>query len=165
MPTNLELKIKIDNQENLYKQIEKIDAAFVKSIHQRDIYFKHDCGLLKLRVQDENAELIYYDRNETGDRFSNYSILLVDKKNGEEFLSNILTVEIIVEKLRKLYMYKNTRIHIDEVKNLGLFMEFETLVLTSKEEAEAEFNELVKLLNVDLNNQIRSSYRNLLTQK
>ena len=37
-------------------------------------------------------------------------------------------VEIVVEKTRLIYFYKNVRIHLDHVKNLGHFLEFEAVL-------------------------------------
>ncbi len=75
-------------------------------------------------------------------------------------------MEIIVEKVREIFIYKNTRIHLDEVKNLGKFLELETVVKNiSQDEAKLEFEEVVKLLNLDVKNQIRKSYRDLILEK
>ncbi len=75
-------------------------------------------------------------------------------------------IEAIVEKKRILYMYKNTRIHLDEVKNLGFFLELETVVKgISKSEAIKEFEEVVNFLELDVKKQIKKSYRDLLIEK
>jgi predicted adenylyl cyclase CyaB len=68
-------------------------------------------------------------------------------------------------KTRKLYIYKNTRIHLDEVKNLGNFLELETVVKGNMKEGKTEFDEIVELLKLDISKQIKSSYRTLLMNK
>ena len=54
-----------------------------------------------------------------------------------------LKVEAVVEKKRLLYMYDNTRIHLDEVKGLGKFLELETLVLSGLKDAKNRFNKII----------------------
>jgi len=63
-------------------------------------------------------------------------------------------------------LYQNTRIHLDKVKNLGYFLELETVLNNiSKDEALIEFNSIVNFLKLNFNNQIRSSYRDLMQNK
>lgn len=162
MPTNLELKIKISNAAKIQKNAEKMKAVYKGTLVQKDIYYKFKKGLLKLRVENGQNYLIKYVRDEKGKRWSDYEILNITGKNVEKYLSQILSVDVVVEKKRKLYLYKDTRIHIDEVKNLGHFLELESVVTSNKKNAAEEFNEVVKLLELDLSGQIKSSYCKLL---
>ncbi len=162
MPTNLEVKIKIDSKSKLEKSAKNINAVYEGLLIQKDIYYKIDKGLLKLRIENNSHTLIKYSRDEVKKRWSDYEILKLEGKNVEKYLSDILKVEAVVEKKRKLYLYKHTRIHIDEVKSLGSFLELETVVVKDKKSASAEFDEVIRLLNLDISKQIKSSYRNLL---
>jgi adenylate cyclase class IV len=132
---------------------------------QKDIYYKIGNGLLKLRVESGNYTLIKYNRDEKGKRWSNYELLKLEGKNPEKYLSGIFDAEVIVEKRRRFFLYDNTRIHLDSVKNLGSYLELETLLVGSKPDAQKRFNEVVKLLDLDLSRQIRSSYKALLLNK
>ncbi len=163
MGKNLELKIKINSDNGIKKKLKGL-CKFVGVLNQKDVYYKIDAGLLKLRIQNGEYFLIKYLRDETSQkRWSNYEILEISSNNAESFLSSIFEVETIVEKERKLYMYNNTRIHIDTVKNLGLFIELETVIeKITEEEGEKEFSEVVEFLNLDLDKQLKTSYRNLL---
>ena len=162
MPVNLELKLKINPKQNTERLIKKISGSRKKILNQKDIYYKCKNGLLKLRIENDDCCLIKYFRDETGTRWSDYEILKLEGRNVEKYLSDIFSVEVIVEKVRKLYVYKDTRIHLDEVKGLGKFLELETVVTKSKRHAQKEFALVVKLLNLDLTKQIKSSYRDLL---
>ncbi len=162
MPTNLELKIKINSKAKLEKTVKNIKAVYKGLLVQKDIYFQNDKGILKLRIEKGSYNLIKYSRDEIKKRWSDYEILKLEGKDVEKFLSGILKVEAVVEKKRKLYLYKNTRIHIDEVKSLGSFLELETVVVKDKKSASAEFDKVIRLLNLDISKQIKSSYRNLL---
>lgn len=164
MPVNLELKVKINSIKKLEKLAKTASAEFKGVLKQKDVYFKNKKGLLKLRIENGACCLIKYLRDEKGKRWSNYEILKLEGKNIEEYLKDILAVEVVVEKNRKLYVYKDTRIHLDEVKNLGKFLELETVVTKNKNHAEKEFYEVVKMLNLDLTKQIKASYRNLLAK-
>ena len=166
MSTNLEIKIKLNSFDELEKDLEKINADFIKVLNQKDIYYKFDKGLLKLRIQNDEAELIRYLRDDSGkDRFSDFEYLYLPKENSEDFFDKIFTTEAVVEKKRRLFMYDNTRIHLDEVKKLGKFLELETLVIKDKQDAIKRFNFLINKLQIDFKNQIRNSYRDLILNK
>jgi adenylate cyclase class 2 len=142
----------------------KMVERFIKTLNQKDTYYKFDKGLLKLREQNGEFELVKYNRNEKeGERWSDYSLLFLKGENVEEYLNDLFTKETVVEKERKLYIYENTRIHLDSVKDLGKFLELETVVKNiTKEEAIEEFEKVVKFLELDVDNQIRKSYKDLI---
>lgn len=165
MPLNLELKIKVESHSKLLKVLKRINAEKKGILRQKDVYYKTKNGLLKLRIEGNNFTLIKYLRDENGKRWSNYELLRLEGKNPEKYLHDIFNIDTIVEKKRILYLYKNTRIHLDEVKGLGKFLELETLLVTTRKDAEERFREIIKLLNLDLLKQIRTSYKYLMLGK
>ncbi len=167
MPRNLEIKIKLDNFDSVLKTLDEINAKKTAVLRQKDVYYKHENGLLKLRIMPARSELIYYNRNENeGDRWSDYRVLKIqNSENPEAFFDKIFEKETVVEKTRILYMYENTRIHLDEVKRLGKFLELETIVTDTLDDAKKRFDFLVRILNLPLDKQIRKSYKNLLEEK
>lgn len=165
MALNLELKIKVNSHKSLLEKIKSIKAEHINTINQKDIYYKVRKGLLKLRIEKKRNTLIKYLRDEKGKRWSNFQLLRLSGDNPEKYLNDILITDTIVQKKRMLYMYKNTRIHLDSVKGLGNFLELESVVVKNKKSSEKEFNELVKLLNLDLSKQIKASYKDLINQK
>lgn len=165
MALNLELKIKVISRKFLMDKIKNSKANYIKTIHQKDVYYKIRKGLLKLRIENGTYTLIKYLRDEKGKRWSNYHLLTLTGENPENYLKDIFKVDTVVEKKRELYMYKNTRIHLDKVKGLGNFLELESVVINNKKESEKEFNEAVKFLGLDLSKQIKTSYKNLLKEK
>ena len=72
---------------------------------------------------------------------------------------------MIVKKERELFLYKNTRIHLDQVKGLGYFLELETRVLNGLQDAEKRFSYLLDLLELKSKTEIRASYKDLLMAK
>lgn len=166
MSQNIELKIKLETFNDIFNILKKYDVQKEAVLKQRDIYYKHNDGLLKLRIYSTNGEMIYYKRDESAkDRVSNYQILNVDPKEAEEFFKYIFETEVEVKKVRFLYLYKNTRIHLDEVEGLGKFLELETVVKGSTEGGIDEFNSVVELLRLDTSKQLKSSYRTILLER
>ncbi len=165
MPTNLELKVSAKDFRKPLRALKKMGAEFGGTLKQKDTYFPVEKGLLKLRRENGSYELIYYNRDETGKkRWSNFEVLKLSGKNPEKFFLAIFPKEAVVEKTRQLYLYKGTRIHLDTVKALGKFIELETPVVKSKKEAEEIFNEIISLLELSKENQIRTSYRFLVAK-
>lgn len=165
MPRNLELKIKCDTHTKLLNSLKKMKAEYKGLLLQKDIYYKVKNGLLKLRVEGGTYTLIKYLRDEKGKRWSNYELLKLDGENPEKYLMDIFEITAVVEKKRKFYLYDNTRVHLDEVKHLGKFMELETLLIGGRRDAQKRFDKIVELLDLDPTKQIRSSYKTLLTGK
>lgn len=165
MPQNLEIKVKLTSFNKVKDILRQIGAVETSQLEQKDVYYKHKPALLKLRCENGRTQLIQYKREETKtDRFSDYTYIELPR-DAEKFLSGVLQVEAVVEKSRELYLYKNTRIHLDKVKGLGSFLELETLVLNGKADARKRFNELVAMLGLDVKNQLLCSYRDLLIKK
>lgn len=165
MAFNLELKIKIESFRKFENILKKNMAEFKGILKQKDIYYKYKHGLLKLRIEKGTYTLIKYFRDEHNKRWSNYELLELKGKDPEKYLNEILTQEVVVEKSRKLYLYNNTRIHLDEVKNLGKFLELETLLISDRKDATKRFNEIKLLLGIENVEEIRKSYKNLLMKK
>lgn len=163
MPTNLELKIRVTSHQSLKKILEQIGAENKGMLNQIDVYYSVPNGLLKLRIENGNESLIYYNRNENyKNRWSDFEVLQFANAKGEKFFNNLFDVEVIVKKKRKLFYYDDTRIHLDTVNNLGNFVELETLVINGKADAKKRFAKIISLLKLDESKQIRKSYRDLL---
>ena len=166
MPSNIEIKIKIPSFVK-YESILKSKGLKPKAVlDQKDVYYQTKKGLLKLRIENGGNSLIKYRRNEKSrDRVSNYYILKIKDNSSEEFFKDIFKKEAVVEKKRILYLYKNTRIHLDKIKTLGNFIELESVVVKDKKSAVKEFNEVVKFLELDTKKQIRKSNIDLILEK
>ncbi len=165
MPTNLELKVKLNSFNGTKNHLKKISAKFIRTLNQKDVYYKTHSGLLKLRIENGKQSIIKYVRNEKSrDRFSDYHYLKLTFGNAEDFFKGIFPVEAVVQKKRMLYMFNNTRVHLDAVKNLGNFLELETLVINGKPDAKKRFNQIIKLLKLNEYEEIRKSYRDLIME-
>ena len=167
MPTNLELKAKIASMPRALGIAKKI-ARTGATLLQTDMYFRVRNGRLKLReCLGASPELIYYERNEKkGDRWSTYHSYPLMRKHGlREILEKSIGKRVLVKKKRRLYFYKNARIHLDTVSSLGLFVEFEVVVRKERKQAKSVLAELVELFKIRDADLIRSSYADLIEKR
>jgi len=125
----IELKARVDDHEFLRKKLSALGAKHLGTFQQTDVYFKVPEGRLKLREVKDNstAELIYYEReNIAGPKRDDVFILRVQEPEDlKKILKKILTPLTMIEKVREIYRYHGTQIHLDKVKKLGKFIEFE----------------------------------------
>ncbi len=102
-------------------------------LRQTDIYYFNDNGRLKLRIINQTEiQLIHYFRpNRTENKISNFQILnLTNSTDSVLFFDNLFKRWKTVEKTREVFLYKNARIHLDQVERLGSFIEFEVVIET-----------------------------------
>ena len=166
MPQNLEVKIQFDSFREIKEILKKIGAEFTATLNQKDIYYKNSGGLLKLRIENGVESLIHYNRNENSkNRWSNYNLLKFKDENAEKFFRQIFEIETVVEKKRLLYMYDDTRIHLDKIKYLGNYLELETLVLNGQTDAKKRFRKISELLKLDMKKQIKKSNRDMMLER
>ncbi len=149
---NLEFKAQIKEPESLERVFAKNGAAFTTVLKQRDTYFNVSRGRLKLReIDGKGSELIFYERDESSPSGmeSKYDILPVGDPKLKDFLARALGAMVVVEKERRLLKLRNARIHLDDVKGLGSFLEFEVVSAgegqgKDADEADAALLELLK---------------------
>lgn len=169
MPRNLEIKVKVDDVSLLEKVAIDLGAKFGGDFVQVDTYFDIADGRLKLREFDDGdeAELIFYQRDETNERrWSDYEVIPVCEAGKlKNLLLRIFGLKVVVEKRRKIYLYENARIHLDKVKNLGDFVEFEVIYKDDAKQAEELLEFLIRRFNLKQENFILVSYSDLLIQK
>jgi adenylate cyclase class IV len=99
-------------------------------LSQRDTYFDVPRGRLKLREQSGSPpQLISYLRsNATDERESRYRLIDVREADGLiDALSSTIGVRAVVTKRRQLFLWQEVRIHLDEIDDLGTFVEFEAV--------------------------------------
>jgi predicted adenylyl cyclase CyaB len=148
---NIEIKYQISSLEQISSFLSgRPDILNLWTREQTDIYFQANTGRLKLRLQgDSDAQLIFYQRpDDATPRESEYFIHnTVDGENLKAILEKSLGVKAIVKKIRSLYMFRNVRIHLDNVHDIGHFLEFESVIdyTTSQTSAQKNLQELLSL--------------------
>ena len=99
-------------------------------LRQRDTYFTVAAGRLKLREEDPGgATLIGYQRPDAGgERVSAYRLVAVpDPEAMRAALADANGIDVVVVKRRQLLLWETVRIHLDEVRGLGSFLELEAV--------------------------------------
>jgi predicted adenylyl cyclase CyaB len=161
--TNLELKCRLATCAEAHDAARRLGAVLHASLTQTDTYFRVPHGRLKLRsINGTAAELIQYERPDQEVRWSSYvRVPITDPAALEEALTKSLGVRCVVEKLRTVYLYGTARIHVDDVRGLGSFLEFE-VVETAPKAAAVLMEELRKAFSVRPEAIIGGSYSDML---
>ncbi|PWU20609.1 MAG: hypothetical protein C5B49_04030 [Bdellovibrio sp.] len=174
---NIEIKARYDDLTLARNIARKLNARFVGEDHQVDTYFKTPKGRLKLRESTLcGAELIPYLRpDQAGPKKSHYAVIKIpDPTLIKGLFSELLGVEAVVEKTREIFILDNVRIHLDVVKGLGNFFEFEAVCGTSAEAATGntghlkdieKVNWLLEMFQIPQSALLEGSYRELVGAK
>jgi adenylate cyclase class IV len=91
---------------------------------QRDTYFNVASGGLKLREEiPGDAHLIQFERSDEPQQHeSRYRLVAIENARGLRVaLDAALGVRAVVAKRRRLHVWREVRIHLDEVDGLGTF--------------------------------------------
>lgn len=166
---NLEIKVEVRNLSDIKNHL--AFSTYKDTLEQVDTYFLLGDTKIKIREEKIARELIIYFRKmEKGSRESRYYRLPLTPRMFfiiKSILGLILGIKVKVIKHRDLYIYKNTRIHIDTTKDLGNFVELETVCkdpLCDKEYHD-EHEEIKQKLSLNEYKTIAGSYSDLLWQK
>lgn len=128
---NIELKARLSDLEGARRVAQSVATRRVGSQLQTDTYFRCREGRLKLREIDGlTAQLVWYARpDRQGPKASDYVLVPVaDPEALKAALAAALGVRVVVRKRREIFLADNVRIHLDEVDELGLFLEFEAVL-------------------------------------
>jgi adenylate cyclase class 2 len=164
----VELKAKVDDHDFLRKNLSALGAEYTGTFQQFDLYFRVPEGRLKLRTVngDNKAELIYYEReNILGPKSDDAFILRVQEPEDlKKVLKKILAPLTVIEKVREIYQYQGTQIHLDTVKQLGKFIEFERQTSDDSKSIEKDrriLERLMEKLEINPSNLETLSYSDL----
>jgi predicted adenylyl cyclase CyaB len=164
----VELKARVDDLERVRKTIESMAAKRTEILKQTDTYFKVRKGRLKLREIEGSSQvaLIYYVREDVArPKKSNVLILTFRKPMAvslKRMLKKALGTKVVVAKVREVYHYRGIRIHLDTVKSLGTFVEFEKSVSRKQvKNARSHLEKLLQRLGIDEKSLERASYGDL----
>jgi homotetrameric cytidine deaminase len=118
-----------------------LGAADAGMLAQRDTYFIARRGRLKLRVEEGalGGELIAYRRDDAREAVESGYMLAPVTAPAElaEALDAALGTVVVVRKRRRLFLWEGVRIHLDDVEDLGTFVEFEAVLPDSGDPATA----------------------------
>lgn len=155
------------NLSALRQRALEVSAAPSVVLTQRDTFYAVRQGRLKLReFGDGAAELIYYERpDHAGPKLSQYTRTPVpDAASMRALLGQILETKAVIAKRREVFLVGRTRIHLDEVEDLGSFMELEVVLAEGETVSDGEriASALMEQLGVLPKNLVSRAYVDLL---
>jgi len=170
---NIELKVSasVKDLQRIKGLLKKNKAKFAGKLRQIDVYYKSTSGLLKTRqINNKDFELIFYQRQQKiTSSISNYYRIPLNKNQFiqvNNIFNKLFKRLLVVKKIRHLWLYRHTRIHLDSVNKLGSFLELETVVKNiSFSKGRDEFEQIKELLVISNFKVIKKSYQNLLLSK
>lgn len=167
MAQNVEIKARVEDPDKFHHSASELTGSSGEIILQTDTFFTVPHGRLKLRdFENQQGELIRYQRPDaSGPKISDYAISPTSDPDGlVNLLSAVLPVLGVVRKKRTLFLEGRTRIHLDEVQDLGWFMELEVVLSggDSVQDGEVETQRLMKLLGVEQKDLVQGAYLDLL---
>ncbi|WCB92493.1 Cytidine deaminase [Baekduia alba] len=131
---NVELKARDQDPESTLRAALAHGAQDHGVLQQVDTYFAAREGRLKLREErrdgaEPEATLIAYARADAAAaRTSAYHLVDVPDPGAlTAALDAALGTVVVVQKLRRLLLWEDVRIHLDEVQDLGTFVELEAV--------------------------------------
>ncbi|OGU32779.1 MAG: hypothetical protein A2X67_12390 [Ignavibacteria bacterium GWA2_55_11] len=167
MARNLEVKARLASPVAAARVARRLGAVKTAPLYQTDTYFSVADGRLKLReIRGHRSVLIFYrrpDERGTGGRWSVYTVVPVEhERNILRRLSLMYGVRVRVKKSRILFQLENARIHIDRVKGLGAFLEFEVIEEKGRAQANRLYQRLVKAFGIHEEETIAGSYADIM---
>lgn len=167
MARNIEIKARARDWSSQKARAAALAKGSVTEIHQEDHFYQTVNGRLKLRVfNEEHGELIAYRRpNQEGPKTSHYEIYRCTSPGSlKRTLDLVPGCQGSVIKVRHLFLTGRTRIHFDEVRDLGGFIELEVVLQDGELEADglAEARSLMASLDIKPDDLIDAAYIDLI---
>lgn len=164
---NIEMKARCADPQRIRALLQERQAEFRGLDFQRDTYFRVPRGRLKLREGRIENNLIYYERdNVSAPKESLVSLLpTLPQSPIKEMLSQALGILVVVEKRREIYFIENVKFHIDEITDLGAFVEIEAIDAErtiGKDKLLAQCQEFLRLFEIPPPDLVAASYSDLL---
>lgn len=180
MNEEVEIKVKLKNPGGAIKFLDE-NAEFVKSKSQKDDYFVPQNNdffgedptkeYLRVRFEGEKNNIGYhfchFDDKGRLLKTDEYESKVENPEMVEEILNKIGIIKrVSVEKNRKTYKYNDYEIVVDEIKNLGWFMEIEAgEIKESIEKTKEECYNLLKKFNIDWEEAPNMGYPDMILKK
>src|SRR5262245_6265815 len=189
---NIELKARVSDLTAAREIAIVMATEYLGVQQQTDTYFHCPQGRMKLReiVEVEplpplvapeirtagcdrrdaakRAQLIWYDRTDAfSARESDYQITEVLEPERIRELKAQMGIHAVVSKRREIFLFHNVRIHLDEVAQLGAFIEFEAVLGSGSDESagQAQLAALRDHFHILPGDLLSTSYADLLAER
>ncbi len=146
-------------------------AVFIEVKEQIDFFYNlpnatgtSGTRRLKLRVEDEKPQIIYYyDRQENGARTSRYQLWEVGDAQVRDILDSALGVRAVVRKSREQLRKDNAIFNLDTVEGVGQIFEVEVQAEGVKD-IDAQVDEYRRIFSPYLGQTINGSNEDLVPE-
>ena len=168
MESNIEIKAHCHDYEGTEKRIQQMATTFIGEDSQTDTYFTTKRGRFKLRESSISGPYLipYLRPDSNGPKKSLYQkITITDSDTAKLLFEQLFGIHLVVKKKRKIYMYQNVRIHLDQVEGLGNFIELEAVLPADDPDEPAQIIKvkyLMQQLGIAEQDQIATSYETML---
>lgn len=167
---NVEIKARCAEPTKIRQILLTHNARFIGEDHQVDTYFQVPTGRLKLREGNIENALIFYQRdNQAGPKKSD---VLLYQSQPDAALKAVLTAALhilaVVDKRRSIYFIDNVKFHVDEVQDLGSFVEIEAIAKDGEKtemELLAQCRFYMDLFNLQTADLLDSSYSDMILNR
>ena len=169
MGRNVEIKARLSEAdwERVWQWAEQNTTEPHAVLVQTDTFFNTETDRLKLRqFADGSAELIGYTRSDQ-QRPTESDYVRTPIPEPDEFLQamrSTVGIRGVVSKQRDLFMIGPTRIHLDQVADLGSFLELEVVLQPEQtlEQGQEVANMLMAELGIGADHLVSHAYIDLL---
>jgi predicted adenylyl cyclase CyaB len=165
---NFEFKAHLHDPAPVRATLKRLRARSLGTDRQIDTYFRVPAGRLKIREgRIENSLIFYHRTNSARARRSNVELMLLPRRNSLRIiLTRALGVLAVVDKRREIYFVGNVKIHLDQVRGLGTFVEVEAMTRSGDiQKVRAQATKFRKLFAVSPQDIEPLSYSDLILQK
>lgn len=166
---NVEIKARCTQPKKIRSILKEKQARYIGVDRQVDTYFTVAKGRLKLREGTIENNLIYYKRPDTKKpKPSTIELIPVPKDNTstlKRVLAEVLDIWMTVEKKREIYFIDNVKFHVDQVEQLGSFVEIEAIDkdgTRSEESLLQQCRHYLDLLGIHEDDLVEVSYSDLM---
>jgi adenylate cyclase class IV len=169
MGRNVEIKARVSDPDSIRFKARSLSSAPSELLEQTDTFFVVPRGRLKVReFANGSGELIFYDRSDqSGPKESVYTRVPCPTARGlSDILGQALPVRGTVVKRREVFLVGATRIHLDHVEGLGVFLELEVVLTDGQtvEQGRERADQLIRALQIPETAWIAAAYIDLLEQ-
>lgn len=167
MHLNIEIKARCEKQEKIRQILLDRKADFRGIDHQIDTYFEAQKGRLKLRQGSIENNLIHYERaDQAGPKASEVHLYACgDSEALKATLAAALEVKVAVDKQREIYFIDNVKFHLDQVEQLGTFVEIEAIDSDGsigRARLNEQCNYYLNLFGIEEKDLVQNSYSDML---
>jgi len=168
MARNSEIKARNPSPEESRRIVSSLASGPAQVLEQVDTFFQVPKGRLKVRAfADGSGELLAYHRpDQIGPKESSYTKSPCDSAATLlEALVAVLPVRGTVKKRREVFWVGRTRVHLDQVEDLGSFLELEVVLDVNDpvEDGVKEAQELLDALQIGEELLVAEAYIDLLS--